>query len=68
MSESARIIKFADREHNVSDLINASSTFRLKYAQETEYILNHIDILPSQEEKQIVTSIWNYINPILTNV
>lgn len=65
MTKEARIIKFADRENNVSDLSMDHIEFSLKYAKETKYILDHIDIIPDLGEEEIIQSIRDKISPYL---
>lgn len=65
MSEDARVIKLADREHNVSTLAVCPQSFAQRYAKETQYILNHLKFNPNEAEKQLIESIWKYIRPFL---
>ena len=54
MSSWALVIKLCDRLDNVSDLKNADSTFRKRYAKETfdiiEYLLNNRKLSPTHIE------------------
>jgi (p)ppGpp synthase/HD superfamily hydrolase len=65
MSDQARIIKLADREHNVSQLEGSPKSFQMNYARETEYILKNLSISPSNEEKILIKSILEKITPFL---
>jgi guanosine-3',5'-bis(diphosphate) 3'-pyrophosphohydrolase len=66
MSRDARLIKLADREHNVSDIPNASESFIKRYMEETHYILEHLQFKPNKEEKALIDSIRNKIQPYLS--
>ncbi len=65
LSESARLIKFADRENNVADLRKADPIFASRYARETQFILQGIKISPNSKEKVIIQSILDKIAPFL---
>jgi (p)ppGpp synthase/HD superfamily hydrolase len=65
MSIGARLVKFADREDNVSDLDKDPPEFRERYATETEYILDHLIFKPTQYEESMITSIRQKIRPFL---
>lgn len=65
MSNNARLIKLADREHNVSNLPACPDSFTERYSRETQYILNHLNFKPNNIEKELIDSIWNYIKPYL---
>lgn len=65
MSNNARLIKLADREHNVKDLGKAPIEFQKRYAADTAYILNHLEFQPSTTEKLLIKSIWEKITPFL---
>ena len=65
LSQLAFLIKLADREHNVSDLHLARREFRLRYARETLYILNHLTREIKNSEYILLNSIWETIKPIL---
>jgi len=67
MSKNARIIKLADREHNVSSISGAPSSFVKGYTKETKYILENLKFEPDPEENQIINSIWKKIRPYLTS-
>lgn len=43
MSDGALIIKLADRLQNISDVFTADESFRIKYVNETIYILDRIE-------------------------
>lgn len=66
MSKDARIIKLADREHNVSQIADAPNTFIKRYTKETQYILEHLHFEPNKEEQDLINSIWEKIRPFLT--
>jgi (p)ppGpp synthase/HD superfamily hydrolase len=66
MSKSARIIKFVDREHNISSMSGAPPSFTEKYSKETQYILEHLKFNPDTEEEEIINSIREKIRPYLT--
>ena len=57
LSEDARFIKFLDRENNVSDFAKSPMEFCIRYAKETQYILDHLNFEPSINEKIIINSI-----------
>ncbi|MHA1601968.1 MAG: hypothetical protein ACTSUI_03060, partial [Promethearchaeota archaeon] len=65
MSDFARLIKFADREHNVSDLSKEFDSFSSRYAKETLYILNHLNFVPNQDELILIESIRKKIDPFI---
>ena len=66
MSNQARLIKFADREHNVSDLHSIKNqAWARKYARETQYILTHAKFTPSNLERILITSIKEKIGLLL---
>jgi (p)ppGpp synthase/HD superfamily hydrolase len=65
LSPEARLIKLLDREHNVSGFLQSPPEFCQRYAQETQYILDHINITPSPLEIQIIASIREKITPYL---
>ncbi len=57
MTSEARLIKFADRENNVSDLTHDDAEFSSRYAHETEYILDHLTFLPTPTEQKLINAI-----------
>jgi (p)ppGpp synthase/HD superfamily hydrolase len=65
MSSEALTIKLADRLHNVSDLINATSSFARKYASETTFIVNGLqEIRPlTHHQTTMVDEIRKAIKP-----
>lgn len=65
LSKYARLIKFADREDNVSDLSTATDVFASRYARETKIILDSIDFSLDKSEKIIITSILKKIQNFL---
>lgn len=65
LSEDARLIKFLDRENNVSDFPKSPMEFSKRYAKETQYILDHLNFEPSCNEKIIINSIREKISPYL---
>ncbi len=65
MSEKAKMIKFADRLHNVSNIGKGPINFSRRYAQETAFILNNISFKPNKIYEQLIGKIWEKINPIL---
>jgi (p)ppGpp synthase/HD superfamily hydrolase len=65
MSAQARLIKFIDREHNVSALDHGPKSFSERYSKETAEILSNLNFSPSFEEQEIITSIWEKIRPFL---
>ncbi len=65
ISKEARIIKLADREHNVSTMSGAPHSFIERYTKETQYILENLKFKPDTEEKELINSIWKKIRPYL---
>ncbi|WP_371802038.1 HD domain-containing protein [Candidatus Lokiarchaeum ossiferum] len=65
MSEKAKLIKLADRLHNVSDIEKNPIEFGNRYAKETEFILNNITFNPTHISALLIEKIWEKINPIL---
>jgi (p)ppGpp synthase/HD superfamily hydrolase len=65
MSSQARLLKLADRENNVKGLQEDPQDFALRYAEETSYILTHLEFSPSTIEQEFIDSIWKYIRPFL---
>jgi (p)ppGpp synthase/HD superfamily hydrolase len=66
MSSEARLIKLADRFHNVSEIEKSPKDFSLKYAKETAFILQNVHFTPTEIEEELITKIWDKINPILS--
>ena len=65
MTERARLIKFIDREDNVKEIINTPKEFQKRYANETAYILNHLEFHPSENENKVIKRIWQKISPFI---
>lgn len=66
MSLAARLIKWADREHNVSELSLCPIEFAQTYSDQTLYILEHLTIKPSADELILIKSIQQKIRPFST--
>ena len=65
MSEEARLVKLADREHNVSDLAKGKNEFARRYSQETHHILGHVSFVNNATEEELEGSILDKIRPFL---
>ncbi len=68
MSKVARLVKLADREHNVQGLGNIHedhTAFVEQYARDTRYILDHARFTPSMIELVLIESIERCIEPFL---
>jgi (p)ppGpp synthase/HD superfamily hydrolase len=65
MTERARLIKFIDREDNVKEIGNTPKEFQKRYANETAYILNHLEFHPFKNEAEVIESIWQKIAPFI---
>jgi (p)ppGpp synthase/HD superfamily hydrolase len=66
MSPAARLVKWADREHNVSELALCPLNFAQTYADQTLYIIDHLTIRPTADELVLIKSIRQKIQPFST--
>jgi (p)ppGpp synthase/HD superfamily hydrolase len=66
MSVKARIIKFADREHNVKDL-SQDAKFGERYANETRDIIDLLKFTPTELEQIFIDAIEKKIAAFVTN-
>ena len=67
ISPKGRLLKWADRWHNVSGLLEEETPqwFRIKYAQETSFILEHTEFTPTKPEHMLIQAISHMVQEIL---
>ena len=67
ISQKGRLLKLADRWHNVSDLLDETTPepFRIRYVEETSYILKHIEFTPTKAEKKLIEEISDIVQETL---